>query len=81
MSLSTNGEGACLVGLHKTVLYDVFYLEILVRLHKTTIVLYDVLYLEILVTLHKTTIVVYDVFYLNKMLLFHGDKNGFYIPH
>ncbi len=31
-----------------------------------------------LVRLHKTTIVLYDVFYL-KMLLFHGDKNGFYI--
>ncbi len=31
-----------------------------------------------LVRLHKTTIVFYDVFNL-KMLLFHGDKNGFYI--
>ncbi len=40
--LSTNGERACLV-----------------RLHKTTIVLYDVFYQE--------------------MLLFHGNKNGFYI--
>ncbi len=30
-----------------------------------------------LVRLYKTTIVLYDVFYL-KMLLFHGDKNGFY---